>query len=127
MGHVNILKRAKALCDRLVVGVPSDDVVIADKGKPPIIGLIDRITMLEAVRYVDLVLPYYYLEFLTHLQLIKPDLLIVGETWGTDHRHFEAEEWVQANNRRLVKLPRTQGVSSSEIKERMSERARSPE
>jgi len=118
-GHVTVLCRARSLCDRLVVGVPSDEVVLQDKDQPPIVSLHDRIRLLEAIRYVDVVLPYYKLEFLTHLELLKPDILFVGETWGSDTRHVDAEKWATLNHCRLIRLPYTRGISTTQLKERI--------
>ena len=118
IGHLAILERARALGDRLVVGVPSDRVVIEDKGEPPMIPLVDRLRLLAALGCVDLAIPYYRLEFLTHLRMIQPDVLAVGETWGDEERHREAERWVAQNGRRLVKLPYYTDESTTAIKER---------
>jgi glycerol-3-phosphate cytidylyltransferase len=119
VGHVTILEHAKTLCDRLVVGVPSNEVVKEDKGKYPIIPLQDRVRMLSALRCVDAVLPYYRLEFLTNLKIIQPDILVVGEKWGVGKRHREAEEWLHQNEGRLVILPYYQYESTSTIKQRV--------
>lgn len=118
-GHVAILERARSLCDRLVVGVPSDGVVLQDKGQLPIVSLQDRVHLLEALCCVDIVLPYYKLEFLTHLELLKPDILFVGETWGSDTRHVDAERWTSLNHCRLIRLPYTRGISTTQLKERI--------
>jgi glycerol-3-phosphate cytidylyltransferase len=119
LGHVTILQRAKALGDRLIVGVPCDDTVYRDKGELPVITLIDRCRMLDALKCVDVAIPYFSLNFIPHLELVKPDILIVGESWGKDTRHIQAEQWVRDNNRRLIVLPYTEGVSSTELKNKI--------
>lgn len=116
VGHLQILERAKSLGDKLVVGVPSDEVVKEDKGEYPIITLDQRIYMLKSLRFVDVVIPYYHLEFLTHLNLICPDILAVGETWGQEQRHKHANQWVEDNNKRMVRLPYDASISTSKIK-----------
>ena len=102
VGHVRVLRRARALGDRLVVGVPSDDVV-------------------ESLACVDTAWPYYDLGFLRHLELLRPDILAVGETWGVAPRHRDAERWVKKNGVRLVKLPYTTGVSTTSIRSKKGE------
>lgn len=119
VGHLTILERAKALGDRLIVGVPSDWVVVQDKQSYPTISLADRMRLLSALRCVDVTIPYTELEFLTHLNLVQPDILAVGETWGSQQRHIEAEQWVKRHNRRMVKLPYCQSESTSKIRERI--------
>ena len=120
IGHVHILQRCRSLCDRLIVGVPSDEVVMQDKGELPTICLDHRIKMLEALECVSSALPYYNLEFITHLEMIRPDTLFVGETWGKDQRHSEAEIWTGDNNCRVIKLPYTVETSTTDIKAKVS-------
>lgn len=119
VGHVTILRRARSLCDRLVVGVPTDEVVLEDKGRLPAIPLADRVMMLEALRCVDLALPYHHLEFLSHLSTLKPDILFVGSTWGNEKRHLDALAWCHAQGCQVIMLPYTDGVSTTQIKERI--------
>lgn len=119
VGHLTILERAKAFGDVLIVGVPSAEVIIQDKGRPPIIALDHRLRMLNALRCVDAALPYYQLEFLTHLRMLQPDVFIAGETWGHDQRHLDAEAWLRENHKRFVQLPYTQDESSTAIKQRI--------
>ena len=118
VGHLTILERAKALGDRLVVGVPSDDVVVEDKGQSPVIPLADRIRMLAALKCVDVAMPYYRLEFVTHLEMVRPSVLAVGGTWGNDRRHRDATEWAHQHGSRIVRLPYTEGMSTTDIKAR---------
>lgn len=126
VGHLTILERAKALGDRLVVGVPSDGVVKEDKGTTPVIRLEDRLRMLAALRCVDVAIPYYRLEFLAHLRMIQPDILAVGEAWGHDRRHAEAEQWIMQHRRRVVRLPYYEGESCTDIRERVCRDGRDP-
>ena len=119
VGHVRYLKMARALGDKLIVGVPSDAVVIEDKGKAPVIPLEDRLTMLSALRCVDLAVPYHKLEFLTHLQMFNPHILAVGEMWGNSMRHLDAQRWIHSNSRQMIKIPYYSKESSTNIKNRI--------
>jgi glycerol-3-phosphate cytidylyltransferase len=119
VGHVLALARARLAGDRLVVGVPSDEVVQQDKGAPPVIPLVDRVAMLRALRCVDEAIPYYRLEFLTHLEMVRPAVLAVGETWGREKRHADAEAWCMVNGCQVVTVPYHPGESSTKIKERV--------
>lgn len=122
VGHVHFLRRARELGDTLIVGVPSDEVVRQDKRHLPIIPLADRIAVLESVRYVTQVSTYYELEFLTHLHLYRPSVLAVGAEWGSADRHIDAEDWCKDNKCRLVRIPRYEGESSTEICNRILRR-----
>jgi glycerol-3-phosphate cytidylyltransferase len=119
VGHLTALQSAKSLCDRLFVGVPSDEVVVADKGRPPVIPADDRERMLRSLKVVDVTLQYQKLDFIQHLKLVDPDVLFVGETWGADDRHLRAEEWVRERGKQLICLPYYQGESTTKIKARI--------
>lgn len=116
VGHVTILRRAAALGDRLVVGCPSDEVVHQDKGRNPVVPLEQRMYMLDSLQSVDVVLPYYKLEFITHLEMLHPNILAVGETWGHAVRHLAAEAWMKHRGGRIIKLPYTQGISTTQLR-----------
>lgn len=121
VGHLNILKRAKSVCDVLIVGVPTDEVVTEDKGRPPVIPMCQRCKMLAALKCVDVAIPYYELEFLTALRKYDVDVLIVGEDWGNQKRHSDAEAFVRRKGGRVVQFPYTKEYSSTKIKERVLE------
>jgi len=116
VGHVTILERAAALGDRLVVGVPHDEVVMQDKGELPVVPLEDRMRMLQSLKCVDVAIPYVHLEFLRHLRFIQPDILAVGSTWGREQRHIDAEAWAHDNGTRFITIPYTAGISTTHIK-----------
>ena len=122
MGHVNFLRQAKSLGDVLIVGVASDAAIKEDKGEKPIINQYDRAEMVRALQYVNMVHIYPDLEFLTDLGYFCPSILAVGEFWGKMQRHFDAQEWCDQNNCKMIVVPYTAGISSSEIKERIRSR-----
>jgi len=82
-GHIELFKVAKSLGDRLIVGVDEDEKVKKDKGfDRPINSLSFRKTMLESIRYIDVVLPFGSRSELENLiQLYSPDILLVGSDW----------------------------------------------
>ncbi len=116
VGHLNILNRAKAYGDILVVGVQSDDSVEEEKGKAPSVPLVDRIRMLEALEVVDFALPYYNYDYKSHAEAIDAGVLVFGPSHTKD-RHLAVEAWMRETGRRVIRLPRTDGVSSTSIKE----------
>lgn len=120
VGHLAALERAASLGDRLFVGVPSDEVVTLDKGRPPVIPFAQRVRMLEALACVDAVVPYHDLEFLTTLRKYQPHVLAVGATWGSQKRHTDALAWAGANDAEVVEIPYTEGVSTTEIRRRIT-------
>lgn len=82
-GHIELFKVAKSLGDRLIVGVDEDQKVRTDKGiDRPINTLSFRKTMLESIKYIDLVLPFGSRQELEDLiELYSPDILLVGGDW----------------------------------------------
>ena len=82
-GHVELFKVAKSLGDRLIVGVDKDHKVKTDKGSDrPINPLSFRKTMLESIKYIDLVLPFgSRIELEQLIELYSPDILLVGGDW----------------------------------------------
>lgn len=82
-GHIELFKVAKSLGDRLIVGVDEDQKVRADKGiGRPINPLYFRKTMLESIKYIDLVFPFGSRQELEDLiELYSPDILLVGGDW----------------------------------------------
>lgn len=82
-GHIELFKVAKSLGDRLIVGVDEDHKVKNDKGTArPINPLSFRKTMLESIKYIDVVLPFGSRNELEDLiELYSPDVLLVGGDW----------------------------------------------
>lgn len=82
-GHIELFKVAKSLGDRLVVGIDEDEKVKKDKGfDRPINPLFFRKTMLESIRYIDVVLPFGSRTELENLiELYSPEILLVGSDW----------------------------------------------
>lgn len=114
VGHLNLLKNAKAMCDKLVVGVTVDELV-SYKGKHAFIPFEDRIEILRSCKYVDAAVPQYDMDKLKACKELGATVLFVGDDWyGTDkwkayERQF-AEEGI-----RIVYFPYTRGVSSTKI------------
>lgn len=82
-GHIELFKVAKSLGDKLIVGVDTDEKVRGDKGLDrPVNTLSFRKSMLESIRYIDIVIPFESKGELEDLiQLYSPDILLVGGDW----------------------------------------------
>ena len=115
VGHVNILRNARALCDRLIVGVTSDELVYY-KGKKAVISYEDRVEVVRACRYVDLVVPQASLDKVAAWERLKFDRLFVGDDWfGRDTwQDFEAR--LKKVGVQVTYLPYTQGTSSTKLR-----------
>jgi len=89
-GHIELFKVAKSLGNRLIVGVDTDLKVKLDKGtNRPINNLEYRKAMLEAIRYIDIVLPFGSRQELEQsIQLYRPDILLIGGEFAKEVRFF---------------------------------------
>lgn len=119
VGHLNILQRAKAQCDYLIVGVTTDKLCSERKGKYPVINEADRVAIVEAIRYVDQVVLQQDMDKLDAVKKYHADVVFVGSDWkGTDV--WKAYELQFASvGCDVVYLPHTDGISSTELRERM--------
>ena len=120
VGHLNIIKNAKALCDYLIVAVSTDEVVERNKHKKAIIPFEDRVRIVEAIRYVDKVVPQKSYDIdakVTAALENKIDVMFVGDDWKGTDKWNQIEEKLKAVGVRLVYLPHTDGVSSTMLRE----------
>ena len=94
VGHLNILQRAKAQCDYLIVGVSTDELVEHDKHKRPIIPFADRCRIVEAIKYVDEVVPQIDKNKLAayHRLHKKFNKMFVGSDWQGSAAWIEYEK-----------------------------------
>ncbi|WKR21350.1 glycerol-3-phosphate cytidylyltransferase [Actinomyces israelii] len=115
-GHIELLRRAKALGDYLVVVLSSDE-FNAGKGKRAYFSYEERKTMLEAIRYVDLVVPEMSWEQKPEdVKKYAIDVFVMGDDWTGK---FDGQ---LAGLCDVVYLPRTPEISTTQIKNDMQER-----
>lgn len=114
IGHLNILKRLKEKGDRLIVGVSTDE-FNALKGKKPVVPFEQRREIVESIKYVDLAIPEDSWEQ-KRLDIKKYGVKVfgIGEDWKGKFDDLEDEVEV-------VYLPRTAGISTTEMKRVLSE------
>ena len=113
-GHINILKRAKALGDYLIVGLSTDE-FNAIKNKKAYHNYETRKQMLEAIRYVDLVIPENNWEQkVSDIQKYEADVLVMGDDWAGSDKFNYLQDYCE-----VMFLPRTPGVSTTKIKQEL--------
>ncbi len=114
IGHLNLLKNAKGMCDKLIVGVTTDELV-KYKGKTPVIPYEDRAEIVRSIKYVDAVVPQEDMDKLTMCKKLGAQVLFVGDDWyGTDKWKSYEAEFAEAGIR-IVYFPYTKGISSTKI------------
>jgi len=115
IGHLKLLQRAKSKCDRLIVGVSTDELVQSYKNKKPIIPFEERIEIVAALKCVDVVVPQTHRDKIAAYHDIKFDVMFVGSDWkGSDlFNKVEAELAVYGVD--VVYFEYTNNVSSTAL------------
>lgn len=109
VGHINLLKRARELGDRLIVGLSSDE-FNAIKNKKAYYPYESRKIILESIRYVDLVIPEYTWEQkIEDIIKYNVDIFVMGDDWNGKFDFLK--QYCE-----VIYLPRTAGISTSQIK-----------
>lgn len=121
IGHLNILRRAKEQCDYLIVGVSTDELVQHDKHKAPIIPFHERRAIVEAVRYVDKVVPQRDKNKFGAWEQYRFHKMFVGSDWKGTPQWEAFERQFAPIGVEIVYLDHTDGISSSILRDRLNE------
>ncbi|MEZ4856883.1 MAG: adenylyltransferase/cytidyltransferase family protein [Gelidibacter sp.] len=112
IGHLNLLKNAKGLCDKLIVGVTSDELV-AYKNKKAVIGHQERMEIVRNIKHVDAVVPQNDMDKFKMWERLKFDIMFVGDDW------FETPKWEALDKKfkevgvKIIYFPYTKNISST--------------
>lgn len=117
IGHVNLFRRARAVGDRLVVAVQESEVVLKYKPEEKLVySTEERMYMVKAIRYVDEVITYRAVDDI--VKTADFDVFVTGP--DQNHAGFQkAIQWCKEHGKEHVVLPRTEGISSSWLKEQI--------
>lgn len=118
IGHLNILKRAKEQCDYLIVGVSTDELVQSYKGKTPVVPYEQRTAIVEAIKYVDKVVPQTTLNKLDAWEQYKYNVMFHGSDWEKSTLYKDIVTQLSAVGVKTVFLPYTPNISSSILREK---------
>ena len=116
IGHLNLLKNAKGMWDKLIVGVTVDELV-AYKGKKAMIPFEDRIEIVRSIKYVDAAVPQHDMDKLAACKKLGAKVLFVGDDWYATEKWKEYEKEFEKEGIRIIYFPYTKGVSSTIITE----------
>ena len=117
MGHVNLIRRARSMCDRLIVGVLSDDVCMRQKNQKCIIPLEQRCDMVIALPEVDMCVPTFEDDKVYEQGKFKFDKLFVGDDHMGSPEWEKLERIMKTLDVPIIYLPYTKEVTSTKIKE----------
>lgn len=119
VGHVNLLRNSKALCDKLIVGVTVDELV-SYKNKKSVIPYAERIEVVRACRYVDVAIPQTSIDKVEAARKIGANILFVGDDWYADPKWNKMQEDLSSIGCQVKYFPYTQGTSSTLINETLN-------
>ena len=114
--HVGHLEYCRTLGDVVSVGVASDSVVNSYKPNVPVIPLDQRLEMLKALSCVDIVRPYYELEYVSGCRELDVDIFVIGEDWGAKPHNIAVETYLRAKGKEIVQILYNPRTSSTRIK-----------
>ena len=115
IGHLNVIRRAKEQCDYLIVGVSTDELVMQEKNKAPVIPFDERFAIVEAIKYVDRVVPQTDKNKFGAWERYRFDKMFVGSDWKGTPQWDRYEKQFEPVGVEIVYLPHTDGVSSTNL------------
>ena len=120
IGHLNILKNAKKICDNLIVGVTTDQYCKKYKGNYPLIPFENRLEIIKSIRHVDLVISQENHNKMDVWKKHNFDIMIVGDDWKNSKQWNKYEKQFSEVNVKIFYLPRTKNISSSSLRNILS-------
>ena len=121
IGHLNILRRAKEMCDYLIVGVSTDRLAWEYKNKKPIIPYSERVAIVEAIRYVDKVVSQTTMDKMIAWKELKFDVMFHGDDWKGTPLYQKYKEQFELVGIDLVFIQHTVGTSSTDLAKKFFE------
>ena len=118
IGHLNLLRNAKSMCDKLIVGVSVDELV-QYKGKSPVIPFQERIEIVRSIRYVDVAIPQENMDKVSACKKLKADYLFVGDDWYNSDKWNEYEAQLQEIGCKVIYFPYTGSTSSTLLRSKL--------
>lgn len=122
-GHYRLLSRASNF-GLVVVSLNTDEFITTYKGKPPVLSYEERKEILLACKWVHDVVPNTGgSDSKLAIELVNPDYIVIGSDWAKKDYYKQmgfTQDWLDERGIGLIYLPYTYGVSSTEIKKRMS-------
>lgn len=114
IGHLNLLKNAKGLCDKLIVGVTTDELV-AYKNKKAVIPFHERLEIVRNIKFVDAVVPQVEMDKFSMWERLKFDVMFVGDDWFKSPKWEDLDEKFKSVGVKIIYFPYTKGTSSTLI------------
>jgi glycerol-3-phosphate cytidylyltransferase len=117
VGHLNILRRARAECDFLIAAVTTDELSLSRKGKTPVIPYSERVEIVQSIRHVDKVVPQSDMDKYGAWEEHRFDRMFVGDDWRGHPSWVALEERFRLVSVDIVYFPYTQHTSSTILRD----------
>jgi choline-phosphate cytidylyltransferase/glycerol-3-phosphate cytidylyltransferase len=114
INHLKMIEYARSLGDILIVGVNTDELVMSYKSEP-IIPFEERIALMKALRYPDIVIPQHSLDHREKVKKLNFDVFVVGDDWAGKF------DYLKELGVSVVYFPYGKGISSTNLRERIYE------
>ncbi len=115
IGHLNLLRNAKSMCDKLILGVTTDDLMLKYKKKKPVIPFLERCEIVQNIIFVDAVVSQTTMDKFEAWKKLKFDIMFVGDDWYKTEKWQNIEDQFRKVNVRVVYFPYTNTTSSTLI------------
>tara|TARA_B100000902_G_scaffold399897_1_gene473441 strand:+ start:6529 stop:6972 length:444 start_codon:yes stop_codon:yes gene_type:complete len=119
VGHLEIIKKAKAKCDYLIVGVSTDELVMSYKNKKPIISFEQRIEIVKSIKYVDQVVVQNHRDKIEAQKKIGFNIMFVGDDWKESKLFLELEKKFSLIGVEIFYFPYTKNISSTSLRSKL--------
>ncbi len=116
IGHLNLLRNAKSMCDKLVVGVSVDELV-KYKNKKAVIPFQERLEIIQSMKCVDAAVPQDNMDKFAMWEKLKFDIMFVGDDWYKSDKWKNFEDKFREVGVKIVYFPYTKGTSSTLLNE----------
>ena len=116
IGHLNILRQAKASCDYLIAGVAADDVLIRHKGVTPVVPLLERLEIVRNVRHVNMAHAAMTNDKIEIWKELRFNVLFKGDDWRGTEKGSKLEQDFAEVGVDVVYFPYTKATSSSALR-----------
>ncbi len=121
VGHLRRIRGARGLGSWLVVGVQTDEAVLASKGHRPLLTTEERVEQIDALGWADEIVTYHSGTDGRIIEAVRPDVFVHGQEWLEEADRSAVLARLALCNAEVILLPRTPGVSSSDIRRRAAD------
>ena len=117
IGHLNLIRRAKELCDELIVGVATNELTMSLKNIEPIMPYIERCEIIQALKCVDRVVPYDVADRINAWKKHQFNVMFKGDDWKGTPQGEKLEKQMATVGVEIVYFPYTQTTSSTRLRQ----------